>query len=121
MSSSPGSGRLNAALMLGRARRRVLLADAGSPRNSRSESVHGFLSRDGADSAELRRIARGELGVCPSVQIRETVVQSAVPAGGGFEVTFAGAPAARARRLLLATGVTDELPEVDGLARLWGR
>jgi len=58
--------------MLGRVRRTVLSVDAGSPRNSRSESLHGFLSRDGADPAELRRIARGELGAYPSVQVLGT-------------------------------------------------
>jgi len=79
------------------------------------------LSRDGADPAELRRIARGELGACPSAKVLDTAVESAAPAGERFEVTFAGTPAARARRLRLATGLTGALPEVDGLARLWGR
>ncbi len=113
-----GPAGLNAALMLGRVRRKVLLADAGEPRNGRSASLHGFFSRDGANPAELRRIARDQLGAYPSVQVRDAAAESAAPAGEGFEVTFADGPPTRARRLLLATGVTDELPPVEGLARL---
>jgi thioredoxin reductase len=116
-----GPAGLNAALMLGRVGRQVLLADAGEPRNSRSAALHGFLSRDGADPAEVRRIARGELGRYPSVQVRDTMVESATCEGGGFEVTAADGSVTWARRLLLATGVSDELPPVNGLGGLWGR
>jgi len=118
-----GPAGLNAALMLGRAGRTVLLADDGQPRNSTSAAVHGFLSRDGASPAELRRIARGELDRYPSVQVRDTTITTATPAtaGDGFQVTTADGSTAQAWRLLLATGVTDELPPVEGLARLWGR
>ena len=116
-----GPAGLNAALMLGRVRRKVLLADAGEPRNGRSASLHGFLSRDGADPAELRRIARDQLGAYPSVQVRDAAAEAAAPVEEGFEVTFADGPPARARRLLLTTGVTDDLPPVEGLAGLWGR
>jgi len=116
-----GPAGLNAALMLGRAGRQVLLADAGEPRNSRSTAMHGFLSRDGADPAEVVRIARAELNHYPSVLVRDAVVQKAAPAGDEFELTMADGTVARARRLLLATGVVDDLPHIDGLARLWGR
>ena len=116
-----GPAGLNAALTLGRVRRRVLVADSGQPRNAPSAAVHGFLSRDGADPAELRRIARDQLAAYPSVRLLDTAVESTAPAGGGgFEVTLADGQTARARRLLLATGLTDELPGVAGLARLWG-
>jgi thioredoxin reductase len=116
-----GPAGLNAALMLGRVRRRVLLADSGQPRNARSAAVHGFLSRDGEDPARLRRIACEQLAGYPTVQLVDRAVESAARAGDGFEVALAGGSPARARRLLLATGVTDELPAVEGLARLWGR
>jgi len=116
-----GPAGMNAGLVLGRVRRQVLLADAGAPRNSSSRSMHGMLSRDGADPAEVRRVARAELGGYPSVQVRDVAVVSAAPSGEGFEVTLADGTTALARRLLLATGVTDELPPVEGLARLWGR
>jgi thioredoxin reductase len=116
-----GPAGMNAGLILGRVRREVLLADAGVPRNSRSGSLHGMLSRDGADPAEVRRIARAELGGYPSVRVRDVAVTSAAADGDGFAVTLADGTAVPARRLLLATGVTDELPPVKGLAGLWGR
>src|SRR5437588_8215814 len=78
-----GPAGLNAALMLGRAGRTVLLADDGQPRNSTSAAVHGFLPRDGASPAELRRIARGELDRYPSVQVRDTTITTATPATAG--------------------------------------
>jgi thioredoxin reductase len=116
-----GPAGLNAALILGRVGRPVLLADDGQPRNAPSAAVHGFLSRDGADPAEIRRTARQELARYPSIQARDTTVQAAAPADDGFEVTLADGTTAHPRRLLLATGVTDQLPAVDGLASLWGR
>ena len=112
---------LNAALTLGRVRRRVLLADSGQPRNAASAAVPGLFSRDGDDPARLRRIAREQLAAYPSARLVDTAVESAARAGDGFEVTLAGGETARARRLLLATGLADELPAVEGLARLWGR
>jgi len=116
-----GPAGLNAALMLGRVRRRVLLADSGQPRNAASAAVHGLFARDGDDPARLRRIAREQLAAYPSARLVDTAVESAARAGDGFEVTLAGGETARARRLLLATGLADELPAVEGLARLWGR
>jgi thioredoxin reductase len=116
-----GPAGLNAALILGRVGRPVLLADDGRPRNAPSAAVHGFLSRDGTDPAEIRQAARGELARYPSVHTRDTTVRNAAPADGGFEVTTADGATVRARRLLLATGVSDELPPIDGLDRLWGR
>jgi thioredoxin reductase len=116
-----GPAGLNAALILGRMGRPVLLADDGQPRNAPSAAVHGFLSRDGADPADIRRTARAELVRYPSIQARDITVQAAAPAAGGFEVTAVGGVAIAARRLLLATGVTDQLPDIAGLAGLWGR
>ena len=116
-----GPAGLNAALILGRVGRPVLLADNGQPRNAASAAVHGFLSRDGADPAEIRQTARTELGRYPSIQTRDTTVRTAAPTDDGFEVTLADNTTAQARRLLLATGVTDQLPAIDGLAGLWGR
>lgn len=116
-----GPAGLNAALLLGRVRRRVLLADSGQPRNAVSAAVHGFYSRDGDNPAAVRRHAREQLAAYPAVRLADTEVESAAPAGDGFEVTLAGGETAQARRLLLATGLADELPEIEGLARLWGR
>jgi thioredoxin reductase len=118
-----GPAGLNAALLLGRARRRVLVCDAGAPRNAPVAHLHGFLSRDGLPPAELRRIAREQLGAYGSVELRDVQVEAAETAsdGEGFVVTLADGTRERARRLLLASGVVDQLPAIDGLAGLWGR
>jgi thioredoxin reductase len=116
-----GPAGLNAALMLGRARRNVLLADAGEPRNAPAAAVHGFLSRDGHSPAILRDVGREELSTYPSVRISDTTVTSASAGDKGFEVTLAGGETEQAQRLLLACGVVDDLPSIDGLAELWGK
>ncbi len=121
-----GPAGLNAALLLGRCRRRVLLCDAGNPRNAVSRGVNGFLSRDGIPPAELRRIAREQLARYENVEIRDVEVTEAEcggPGGGGgpFHLTLAGGERVGARKLLLATGLVERLPEIEGLAELWGR
>jgi thioredoxin reductase len=118
-----GPAGLNAALLLGRARRRVLLCDAGAPRNAPVAHLHGFLSRDGLPPAELGRIGRDQLAAYPSVALRQLEVAAVSPTAGGdgLVVTLADGTRERARRLLLATGVVDQLPAIDGLAGLWGR
>jgi thioredoxin reductase len=118
-----GPAGLNAALLLGRARRRVLLCDAGAPRNAPVAHMHGLLSRDGLPPDELRRIGREQLATYGNVELRQAQVEAARPDGGGdgFVVTLADGTGESARRLLLATGVVDQLPAIDGLAALWGR
>lgn len=116
-----GPAGLNAALTLGRARRRALLADAGPGRNATSAAVHNFLSRDGIAPSQLRQIGLDQLRAYPSVRV---AAGQAVHAGGqrdDFTVTLDDGSTHRARRLLLATGVHDELPPIDGLAERWGR
>jgi thioredoxin reductase len=121
-----GPAGLNAALTLGRARRRVLLVDSGQPRNAPAQAVHGFLTRDGLPPAELRRIGREQLAPYPSVEVRNSeildvqAIGAPAGSGGGFAVTLADRSVTRARRLLLATGLVDQLPAIDGLAELWG-
>jgi thioredoxin reductase len=118
-----GPAGLNAALTLGRARRSVLLVDSGRPRNAPAQAVHGFLTRDGLPPAELRRIGRQQLAAYPTVEVRDTEVLDVRIVGepsGGFLVTLAEGSVTRARRLLLATGLVDQLPPIDGLAELWG-
>jgi len=116
-----GPAGLNGALLLGRARRRVLLCDAGAPRNAPVAHMHGFLSRDGLPPGELHRIGTEQLAAYDSVELRPAQVSAASVDGDGFVVTLADGSREQARRLLLATGVVDELPAIDGLAALWGR
>jgi len=112
---------LSAALVLGRARRRVVLLDHGQPRNAPSAAVHGFLTRDGTPPAELRRIALAQLQPYPSVAVRPGEATDAQRDATGFTVTTRAGETYHARRLLLATGVQDELPQLAGLAERWGR
>ncbi|MBX6767133.1 MAG: NAD(P)/FAD-dependent oxidoreductase [Actinomadura rubrobrunea] len=113
---------LSAALTLGRARRSTLVLDSGDYRNAPSAAVHNLLTRDGTPPSEVRRIAREQLKAYPSVEIRETAAEDAVASQeDGFEVRLADGSTVSARRLLLASGLTDELPPIDGLDRLWGR
>jgi thioredoxin reductase len=116
-----GPAGLSAALLLGRCCRRVLVCDAGLPRNRASGSVNGFLGRDGIPPQDLRRAGRAELARYETVELRETVVLDVSPLGDGFELLLADGIRARARKVLLATGVVDELPAIAGLPEFWGR
>lgn len=116
-----GPGGLSAALALGRSAKRVLLCDAGAPRNSAAENMHGFVTRDGIAPTEFRRIAREQLRPY-AVTTKEVGVTSIeqMP-DGGFEVMLSDGTAVSCRRLLFTLGMVDELPELPGLRELWGR
>lgn len=116
-----GPAGLNAALMLGRCRRDVALYDAGSPRNARSRWVSGFLSRDGVLPHELRRLARDELGRYPSVSLRDGEVVEATATDDGFEIGLAGGERVAGRKLILAPGLMNDLPDFPDAARFHGR
>lgn len=111
-----GSAGLCAALVLGRARRRVAVVDGGAPRNAPAAHMHGFLSRDGMPPADLLAVGREEAADY-GVDFIEGQVVSIEP---GFSVTLADGEALEARRLLIATGATDELPPIPGLRERWG-
>jgi thioredoxin reductase len=111
-----GAAGLSAALLLGRARRRVAVVDAGEPRNAPAAALHGFLSRDGMAPAGLLAEGRREV-TGYDVEIIEDRVVAAEP---GFDVRLAGGRVLTARQLLVTTGLRDELPDVPGLAQLWG-
>lgn len=115
-----GPAGLNAALVLGRCRRRVLLFDDGMPRNAVSHAVHGFLSRDGIEPAQLRVIAHEQLAAYPSVRCESERVVDAVRNGSGFEVVTSGGRKFSCRKLLLAGGVVDHLPQQPGFRELYG-
>lgn len=116
-----GPAGLSAALVLGRCRRRVLLVDANQPRNGRSRALHGFLTRDGIKPQELRRLGRQQLAPYSTVQVKQLEATRARHVPGGFEVTFSDGQRRQCRKLLLATGVVDDLPDVEGLSELYGR
>lgn len=116
-----GPAGLSAALVLGRCRRRVVVLDAGRPRNAHSHALHGFLTRDGASPLELLTIAREQLRPYPVELVDAEVRAARRHEGGGFEVELDDASRLFARRLLLATGIRDRLPEVEGFAPLYGK
>ena len=112
---------LSAAMQLVRARRRVLMIDAGQPRNRFSDASHGFLGQDGSSPAAIRALGLRQLGAYPTFSMREGAAETAQQDGDGFRVTTAEGDEERARRLILATGVKDSLPAIPGLEERWGR
>jgi thioredoxin reductase len=115
-----GVAGLSAALTLARARRTVVVFDAGRPRNGPAGAVHGVLGLDGIDPAELLDRGRAEIRRYGG-QVVHGEVETVVRDDGGFVVGPAGGRTMRARRLLVATGLVDELPDVPGLRARWGR
>ncbi|MFF7449404.1 MULTISPECIES: FAD-dependent oxidoreductase [unclassified Streptomyces] len=112
-----GAAGLSAALVLGRSRRRTLVVDAGEPRNAPAAHMQGYLTRDGMPPAEFLALGREEIaryGV-------ELVRDRAVDVTGDLTVTLASGRTVRARRLVIATGLKDELPTVPGVAERFGR
>jgi thioredoxin reductase len=116
-----GPAGLSAALILGRCRRRVLVCDSGRPRNAVSHALHGFLTRDGIDPKELRRVGREELRRYPNVEVRDIEVVDGKCETHGFSVTFSDGTTISCRTLLLATGVVDLLPQIEGFQAFYGR
>ncbi|WP_371673020.1 NAD(P)/FAD-dependent oxidoreductase [Streptomyces sp. NBC_00289] len=116
-----GAAGLSAALVLGRARRRTLVVDAGEPRNAPAAHMQGFLTRDGMAPAEFLAIGREEIARYGVDLVRDRAVDAARDTDGEFDVTLAGGRTVHARRLVIATGLKDELPPVAGLAERFGR
>ncbi|WP_205590833.1 NAD(P)/FAD-dependent oxidoreductase [Hymenobacter oligotrophus] len=117
-----GCAGLSAALVLGRCRRRVLLCDGGKTRNAPSPAVHNFLSRDGIKPQELLRHGHEQLAAYPTVEQRENCVLQAErdEATGTFRLTLDTGRCVTSRKIILATGVLDVLPPIDGMRELWG-
>jgi thioredoxin reductase len=117
-----GPAGLSAALMLGRCRRSVVVFDTNQPRNAATQAVHGFLTRDGIPPREFLRMAREELRQYETVSIRDAeVVAAECQPEACFSVSLAGGERVRSRKLLLATGVEDKLPQIDGFRDFYGR
>ncbi|MFR9776146.1 NAD(P)/FAD-dependent oxidoreductase [Micromonospora sp. MS34] len=115
-----GAAGLSGALTLARSRRSVVVLDAGAPRNAPAAGVHGLLAREGMPPAEL--LARGRAEVRGyGGQVLPGEVVAVTRDGDGLTVTLADGRATRARRLLVASGLVDELPDVPGLRERWGR
>jgi thioredoxin reductase len=115
-----GPAGLSAALMLGRCRRRVLVLDLGQPRNRRSHALHGYLSRDGIAPAEFVELGRAELGTY-GVHVRAIGATAATLDGDHYRIALSDGGETRARYLLLATGVIDDLPAITGFDECYGR
>lgn len=121
-----GAAGLSGALMLARSRRSVVVVDGGAPRNAPADGVHGLLGHDGVPPAQLLRAGRAEVRRYGGAVVAATVV-SAVPAPPSadgdprFVVGLADGRVLRTRRVLVATGLRDVLPDVPGLAEHWGR
>jgi thioredoxin reductase len=116
-----GAAGLSAALVLSRARRSVAVVDAGEPRNSPAAHVQGFLSRDGMPPRDLLAAGRDEVQRYGGQLIAGTVAKVVPGSGPRFRVTLADGPQLDVRRVLVATGLRDELPDIPGVRERWGR
>jgi thioredoxin reductase (NADPH) len=114
-----GYAGLSAALPLARARRRVIVLDTGAPRNRFAAASHGVLGHDGRAPAEIARLGRDQLAAYPTATVRDAAATAATGAIDRFGVATASGPVA-ARRLILAFGMHDLLPDIPGLAPCWG-
>ena len=115
-----GAAGLSAALVLGRARRSVAVIDAGEPRNKPAAHMHGFLSRDGMAPSALLAVGRDEITTY-GAELIDATVTDIYRADSGFRVDVTGAGPMHARRILVTTGLVDEIPQVPGVHERWGR
>jgi thioredoxin reductase len=112
---------LSAALQLARARRKILVIDAGQRRNRFAATSHGFLGQDGRTPGDIVADARAQLAAYPTVEFADDHVEAVGKSDKGFSARTATHGDFEARRLVLATGVADELPDVPGLRERWGK
>ena len=116
-----GAAGLSAALVLARARRTVAVVDAGAPRNAPAAHMQGFLSRDGLPPQDLLALGRDEVTSYGGTLIDGSVAAATRCADSGFEVRLDNGSVLTARRLLVATGLHDVLPDIPGVRERWGR
>ncbi len=116
-----GAAGLSAALVLSRARRQVLVADAGEPRNALAAHMYGYLSRDGFDPVQLLACGRAEVAKYGGAFVEGVVTEVVSDGRTGFRLLFASGERISARRVLVTTGLRDELPDIPGLAERWAR
>ncbi|ARS36905.1 NAD(P)/FAD-dependent oxidoreductase [Pontibacter actiniarum] len=115
-----GPAGLNAAMLLGRSRRKVIVMDSGKPRNRWAERMNGFLTSDGMNPREFIQKGRAELDKY-GVELVDVVVKSATYTKGEFVVNDSNGKVYRSRKLLLATGLKDTLPELEGVEEMYGK
>lgn len=115
-----GPAGLGAALILGRCRRKVLVCDAGTPRNAPARGIHGLLGHDGLPPAELLRRGRAEVQTY-GVAMRDVEVCDVRRSGNGFEADLADGGRVEARKVVLATGMLDVIPSIEGIIKYYGR
>ena len=116
-----GAAGLSAALVLSRARRSVVVVDSGAPRNAPAAHVQGFLSRDGVPPADLLEAGRAEVTGYGGTIVDGTVTELVRCGSSGFQALLAGGQRVQARRVLVTTGLRDELPDVPGLRDRWAK
>lgn len=116
-----GPAGLQAALTLGRMHRKTLMLDSGEYRNGAVAHMHNVIANDGTSPAVFRSTALEQLSAYPDVEVRVDAATTISGAADGFTVTLADGRAEQATRIILATGIADDLPDVPGLAEVWGR
>ncbi len=117
-----GAAGLGAALQLARSRRSVVVVDAGEPRNAPAAHMHAYLGHDGRSPTEFLAIGRAEVANYGAELVDDTATTVTVdPEGDGFRVVLTGGNVIEGRRVLVATGLVDELPDIPGVAEQWGR
>jgi thioredoxin reductase len=116
-----GPAGLSAALVLGRCLRKVLVCDAGNPRNAPARIFNGYLSRDGSTPAEFLQICRDQLRRYETVELRNVKVVNAERSDRRFTVVLETGERIDSRMLLLATGLVDELPQIEGFKQFYGK
>ena len=115
-----GPAGLSAALVLGRCRRRAIVFDAGHPRNEASRAMHGYLTRDGISPADFLKIGREQLAPYDTIELRHAKVVDVERGDGRFTALVEGGERISARMILLATGIVDELPQIEGFRQFYG-
>ncbi|VEB19171.1 alkyl hydroperoxide reductase [Bacillus paralicheniformis] len=116
-----GPAGLNAALVLGRARKNVAVIDAGCPRNAVTRKAHGFLTRDGISPSEFRQIAKEQISAYPSVSFIADKAVSITKTGGHFQMTTAQGNTFASKKVLFAVGMKDQPLDIPGLAEVYGK
>ena len=114
-----GPAGLNAALILGRAKRNVILFDNNNPRNAVTQESHGFITRDGIKPNEFRQIAHKELGKYPSVRYKEQEVTLVIKNEPLFELVTSKGERYQSKTIIISTGLKDILPGIDNILSLY--